>query len=105
MREDSPTHGMRQEIVLSPAGTALHHVAGGVDRQPALCGRHPLFLIHETYPHLSEGYGQTLRKQWEMDRKTGYVSLPEGPGLGIEVDETALAELAAKPGSFKWINA
>lgn len=66
----------------------------------------PLFLIHETYPHIGEGFGALARKRWEMDPKTGYVTLPEGPGLGVEMDEKVLAELSAKPPSeFKWLNA
>jgi galactonate dehydratase len=66
----------------------------------------PLFLIHETYPHIGEKFGGLVRKEWEMDRKTGYVTLPEGRGLGVEIDENVLAELSAKPPSeFKWLNA
>lgn len=54
----------------------------------------PLLLIHETYPHLSPP--DLFRRQWSMDKKTGYVTLPEGNGLGVEVDEKKLVELAAK---------
>jgi len=56
----------------------------------------PLFLIHEFYPNDLSG---VLKKTWEVDEK-GYASLPQGPGLGVEVDESALAKLP--PATFKW---
>ncbi len=56
----------------------------------------PLFLIHEYYAN--DG-GGTLKKSWEVD-KNGDSSLPQGPGLGVEVDEAALAKL--DPTKFKW---
>ncbi len=56
----------------------------------------PLFLIHEYYPNDCAG---TLRKSWEVD-KNGDASLPQGPGLGVEVDEVALAKVPPSP--FKW---
>ena len=41
-------------------------------------------------------------KQWEMDAK-GYVSLPEGPGLGVEVDEAKVIEVGQEAGRrFTW---
>ena len=56
----------------------------------------PLFLIHEYY---SNDCGGTLKKSWEVD-KNGDSSLPQGPGLGVEVDEAALAKM--DPTKFKW---
>ena len=56
----------------------------------------PLFLIHEYY---SNDCGGTLKKSWEVD-KNGDSSLPQGPGLGVEVDEAALAKI--DPAKFKW---
>jgi hypothetical protein len=38
---------------------------------------------------------------WKVDDE-GYVNLPGGPGLGVEVDEARLTELAAGPQSYKW---
>ena len=38
---------------------------------------------------------------WKLDAE-GYIGLPPGPGLGVEVDEKRLAELAAQPQSYKW---
>ena len=49
----------------------------------------PLFLIHE---YDSNDCGGTLKKSWAVD-KNGDSSLPQGPGLGVEVDEAALAKM------------
>ena len=39
---------------------------------------------------------------WRVDEK-GYVSLPEGPGLGDEIDESAFAKVNADPRRrFRW---
>jgi galactonate dehydratase len=60
----------------------------------------PLFLIQEGYDHIMAP--EVVRKTWKID-KDGYASLPEGPGLGIEVDEGAMARVAADPAwKFKW---
>ena len=63
----------------------------------------PFFLIHEGYEGvLPDG---VARKHWEMDEE-GYVSLPEGPGLGVEVDEAKVVELASdRSRKFSWPNA
>jgi galactonate dehydratase len=62
----------------------------------------PLFLIHEFYP---ENAGFNLpgvtRMSFELDSE-GYIGLPPGPGLGVEVDEARLAEESKKPQSYKW---
>lgn len=62
----------------------------------------PLFLIHEFYP---ENAGFNLpgvtRMAYEFD-KEGYIGLPPGPGLGVEVDEPRLIEEAKKPQTYKW---
>ncbi len=34
--------------------------------------------------------------------KDGYVGLPPGPGLGVEIDEKLLDEEAKKPQTYKW---
>jgi len=71
----------------------------------------PLFLIHEFYPD-NHGFNPALRDaagkpqpiarvDWAVD-KDGYVNLPPGPGLGVEVDEQLLAEAASRPQSYKW---
>ena len=44
----------------------------------------------------------SLRRTFEMD-KEGNVNLPQGPGLGVEVDEGKLREAMAKPAAvYKW---
>jgi len=70
--------------------TASLHVAASI----------PFFLIHEGYQNvLPDG---VARKTWEMDEE-GYVSLPEGPGLGVEIDEQKVIEVGSEPsGQFRW---
>ncbi|MBT4502685.1 MAG: mandelate racemase/muconate lactonizing enzyme family protein [Gemmatimonadetes bacterium] len=70
--------------------TASLHVAASV----------PFFLIHEGYKNqLPEG---VAIKTWEMDDE-GYVSLPEGPGLGVEIDEQKAIEVGKElKRQFKW---
>ena len=62
----------------------------------------PHFLIHEFYPdnHGFNPKGLT-RMEWKLDRD-GYIGLPPGPGLGVEVDEKALEEEAKKPQTYRW---
>ncbi len=63
----------------------------------------PNFLIQEGYldGHLMPP--GVANKNWTQD-KDGYASLPEGPGLGVEMDEKRMAEVAADPTrkKFKW---
>ena len=60
----------------------------------------PFFLIHEGYTHqMAEG---VARKTWTMD-DDGYVNLPEGPGLGVEMDETLAREVGEQDDrQFHW---
>jgi galactonate dehydratase len=62
----------------------------------------PFFLIHEFYPD-NAGFNAkgVTRMDYEID-KDGYIGLPPGPGLGVEVDEAKLAEEAKKPQTYKW---
>jgi galactonate dehydratase len=77
----------------SPLGaTASLHVAASI----------PLFLIHETAPNAIAWGEQFARKPWTID-KDGYASIPQGPGLGVEIDEKMLAKVAADPKlKFVW---
>jgi galactonate dehydratase len=34
--------------------------------------------------------------------KDGYIALPPGPGLGVEIDEKRLEEESRKPQSYRW---
>ena len=62
----------------------------------------PLFLIHEFYPD-NQGFNPAgiMRMDWKLDAE-GYIGLPQGPGLGIEVDEKKLEEEGRKPQTYRW---
>ncbi len=62
----------------------------------------PFFLIHEFYPDNS-GFNPAsiMRMDWKVDAE-GYVGLPGGPGLGIDVNQQKLEEEAKKPQKYKW---
>lgn len=62
----------------------------------------PLFLIHECYLDGHIMPPGIARKSWEVD-ENGDALLPEGPGLGVEVDESKFAEVNADPRrQFRW---
>lgn len=70
--------------------TASFHVALAV----------PLFLIHESYD--DELWGKIIRRNWTKSAD-GQVTLPQGTGLCLEVDETALAAAANDPNyQYQW---
>jgi galactonate dehydratase len=76
----------------SLGATASLHVAAAI----------PLLLIHETAPQNIAWGEQFAKKTWTID-KDGYASIPEGPGLGVEIDEKAMAKVAADPKQkFVW---
>jgi galactonate dehydratase len=61
-----------------------------------------LFLIQEGYLDGHIMPPGVARKTWTVD-KDGYASLPQEPGLGVEMDETMMAKVAADPAKkFKW---
>jgi galactonate dehydratase len=65
----------------------------------------PLFLIQEGYIDGHIMPPGVARKDWAID-KDGYASLPQAPGLGVEIDEQAMARVAADPKrKFKWPSA
>lgn len=59
----------------------------------------PFFLLHEYYPSISPP--GLVTKSWSID-EAGYASLPTGTGLGCEIDEAKLAELAKNPHPPEW---
>jgi galactonate dehydratase len=62
----------------------------------------PFLLIHEFYPDNAGFNPQAiLQMPWELD-KEGYIGLPPGPGLGVQVNEKLLAEAAQKPQTYRW---
>ena len=83
---------------------APHCTAGflGISASLHVAASIPLFLIHEFYP---DNVGFTLkgitRMEWKLD-KDGYIGLPPGPGLGVEVDEKKLEDEAKRPQTYKW---
>ena len=62
----------------------------------------PLFLIHEFYP-TNMGFNPRgiAMIDWSVD-KDGYVALPKGVGLGVEMDAKILDAEAKKPQTYKW---
>ena len=62
----------------------------------------PYFLIHEFYPD-NHGFNPKgiTHMPWQLD-KDGYIGLPPGPGLGVEVNEQLLEETAKKPQTYRW---
>lgn len=70
--------------------TASFHVSAAV----------PLFLIHESYD--DELWRKVIHPHWTKS-SDGYVSLPEGTGLCLDVDEAALAAAATDPTyKYQW---
>jgi galactonate dehydratase len=70
--------------------TASFHVAASV----------PLFLIHESYDDAL--WGKIIRRSWTKS-EDGQVTLPQGAGLGLEIDEAALAVAAKDPNyQYQW---
>jgi galactonate dehydratase len=62
----------------------------------------PMFLIHEGYLDGHIMPPGVARKQWDVDAD-GYASLPQGPGLGVEIDEAAIEKVNADPNrKYKW---
>jgi galactonate dehydratase len=62
----------------------------------------PLFLIHEFYPD-NHGFNPKgiAHMPCQLDAD-GYIGLPPGPGLGVEVDEKLLEAEARKPQTYRW---
>jgi galactonate dehydratase len=78
--------------IASPLGTtASLSVAASV----------PLLLIHETAPNNWPWTEPFMNRPWKVDDKTGHATLPEGPGLGVEIDTAKLAQVAADP-KYRW---
>ena len=62
----------------------------------------PFFLIHEAYLDGHIMPPGVARKNWTVD-KDGYASLPQGPGLGVEVVESAFKKVNADPKRrYRW---
>jgi hypothetical protein len=60
----------------------------------------PLFLIHESYD--DELWGKIVRRNWTKSAD-GQVTLPQGTGLCLEIDEAALNAAANDPNyKYEW---
>src|SRR5262249_32287486 len=53
----------------------------------------PFLLIHETAPGALKWGEQFMNQPFTIDDKTGYATLPEGPGLGVEIDVEKLGKV------------
>lgn len=63
----------------------------------------PFLVIHETAPGNLKWGEQFMNRPWTVDDETGYATLPEGPGLGIDIDFNKLADVAKNPKrKFQW---
>ncbi len=84
-------------VPLAPHSTCTHL---GLTASLHSCAAIPNFLIEEGYP--DNVWSAVAHKNWTID-KDGYTSLPEGPGLGVEVDEQGIAAANADPKrTYKW---
>ena len=57
----------------------------------------PFLLIHETASGALQWGEQFMNRPFTLDDKTGYATLPEGPGLGVTIDVDKMTKLAADP--------
>jgi galactonate dehydratase len=87
------------QVPIAPHCTASHL---GISASLHAACSVPLFLIHEFYPD-NAGFSPKglVKMPFEMD-KDGYITLPPGPGLGVEIDEKGIEEAAKKPQTYKW---
>ena len=66
-----------------------------IDDKPLSSNEARLHFVCQEQVSLGQGY---LKQPFQV--KDGYVDLPRGPGLGIELDEDALAEKIG----HRWLN-
>ena len=59
----------------------------------------PFFLIHEG--NVKHNPMDITNVTWTTD-KDGNVKLPQGPGLGVDIDEITLAKVDANPKKYHW---
>jgi galactonate dehydratase len=52
----------------------------------------PSALIQEQTLYHREGWERYVEDPAPLEHENGYVPLPEGPGLGVEIDEDAVRE-------------
>ena len=78
------------DIVVSPHNANSVTVALAASLQ--LCAHIPNFLILEYFLNFVETGNQIQRNPFKVDN--GYIAVPTGPVLSVEIDEEALAHVA-----------
>ena len=105
----SHSGGISQMIKIATLGEAFHtplapHCTNtllGIAASLHAIAAVPLFLIHECY-FFNHKEKDAIRCAFDV-HKDGYIGLPPGPGLGVEIDEKALDELSKETaGQYKW---
>lgn len=98
---------MRKVAILGEAyhvPIAPHCTAGflGIAASLHVAASVPFFLIHEFYPD-NAGFNKMglTRMAFTLD-KEGYIGLPPGLGLGVEVDEKRIEEESKRPQTYRW---
>jgi galactonate dehydratase len=79
-------------VTVSPTTTTAPRWAG---RHPAVSAAIPNFLITEYFVNFEARGREIAAPPFEV--RNGYVAVPTRPGLGIELDEAALARFPARP--------
>jgi galactonate dehydratase len=78
------------DIVVSPHN--YNSVTAGLGATLQICAHIPNFLICEYFVNFTEIGNQVQRNPFKVEN--GYISIPTGPGLSVDLDETALERFA-----------
>jgi galactonate dehydratase len=81
------------DIVVSPHN--YNSVTVGLGATLQLCAHIPNFLICEYFLNFVEVGNQVQRNPFRVEN--GYIAVPTAPGLGVDIDEAALARFAYRP--------
>ena len=83
----------------------LHGAKEGVVRLQALTITRPLQAGPQQLrlrQRSTAGRGGLMRMAWGKLDNDGYIGLPPGPGLGVDIDEKRLEEEAKRPQTYRW---
>jgi galactonate dehydratase len=78
------------DIVVSPHN--YNSVTAGLGATLQICAHIPNFLICEYFVNFTEIGNQVQRNPFKVEN--GYISIPTGPGLSVDLDEAALERFA-----------
>jgi galactonate dehydratase len=78
------------DIVVSPHN--YNSVTVGLGATLQICAHIPNFLICEYFVNFTETGNQIQRNPFRVEN--GYIAVPTGPGLGVDLDEAALERFA-----------